>query len=184
MARPKINLENCRVEITRLFNENLTYERICEVLQTRYQITISKRTLKRTLQQWQLARRVNVRETQELRARIAYLFLIEGFNDDEILHCLQVDGHRIEKTALERIRRSQGLWRRLSVFERDQQEDQLRAIIQTELDEGEIEGYGRRLLHCHFKTAGVMTTRYELAVVRHTCANTDQRQNLWSCQRA
>jgi hypothetical protein len=64
-----------------------------------------------------------------LRARIAYMFYILGFTDDEMLHALKHEGYRIEKTSLERIRREQRLWRRLSIFEQAALEEQLREAI-------------------------------------------------------
>lgn len=71
--------------------------------------------------------------------RISYLFIIQGFNDEGIPLVLHSKGVKSEKSVLSRIRRSQGLWRRLSAQEREQQDPELRAIIQIELNQAQIE---------------------------------------------
>lgn len=76
-----------------------------------------------------MVRRLRINETPELRARISYLFFIEGVNDSEILQMLQAEDINIGATSLARIRRKQNLWQRLSVFQRAAQENQLRSII-------------------------------------------------------
>ena len=81
-----------------------------------------------------------------------------------MLHALKLEGYQIERTALVRIRREQKLWRRLSVFERAGLEEQLYEAIKEELDKGSIKGYGRRLLHDHFRTIGFIATRFETTI--------------------
>ena len=71
-----------------------------------------------------------------------------------------------------RIRKELGLYRRLSLFERAQQEEQPRVIIASKLNDGGIKGYGRRLLYTHFRTMGVNATRYGLWILPST--NTDR----------
>ena len=59
-----------------------------------------------------------------------------------MLHALKYEGYQIGKTSLQRLRRQQRLWRRLSIFDRAALEEQLREPIKEELDKGSIEGYG------------------------------------------
>ena len=79
-----------------------------------------------------------------------------------MLHALKYKGYTIGKTSLQCIRREQRLWRRLSIFDRAQIEEQLQEAIKEELDKGSIEGYGRRLLYHHFRTIGFIATRYKI----------------------
>lgn len=51
------------------------------------------------------------------------------------------------------------VWRRLVVYEREQQQEQPREIVRTELDLGQIGGFGRRLSLDFFPTSGVMATK-------------------------
>jgi hypothetical protein len=157
---PAINLEKVKGTIEIWFNDNLTQEEMIKRLKAEFQIQVSPRTLRKRLSEWALVRRISVVETPELRARIAYLFCILGLNDSEMLRALKHDGHQIEHTSLSRIRRKQGLWRRLTVFDRAQLEDQLREAIKEELDNGTIEGYGKGLLYTYFRTSGFIATRY------------------------
>ena len=97
-----------------------------------------------------------------MRARIFELFTKDGASDQEILHVLKCENSEVAVKTLSRLRKDMDLWRRLSVFERSQQEAGLEEIIRDELNEGPIEGYGHRLLYTHFKISGVIATRYGL----------------------
>jgi hypothetical protein len=141
------------------FHDNVTHKNISLKLEAEYSVTVSERTIRSLLASWKLTRRVRVKETGELKARIAYLFFL-GFNDTEILHVLKLEDYNLEKRTLQRIRRNLGIWRRLSVFDRAQQEEQLREAIKEELDKGTIEGFGKGLLYTHFRSAGYIATRF------------------------
>ena len=83
-----------------------------------------------------------------------------NFPDDMIVRALNEEGCPIGKTAVVRIRRAQGCKRKLSVWERAEADLKLWEIVKKELDEGNIEGYGKELLYRYFRTKGVNTTRY------------------------
>jgi hypothetical protein len=157
--RPTFNADNVKDIIIDWFNDGKTHSTISEQLKAEYDVKVSERTIYTLLKRWGLTRRMRVVETGELKARIAYLFFL-GFNDIEILHVLKLEEFKVEKWSLARMRRNMGLWRRLSVFDRAQQEDQLREAIKEELDKGTIEGYGKGLLYTHFRAAGYIATRF------------------------
>ena len=165
MVKTAIDLGPYKAQMITWFqDENKTANEIVELLCSLYNVTIVSQTVQRRLKDWGITKRTRVENTATLRARIAYMFCILGFTDNEILHALKEEGHRIEKTSLVRIRREQRLWRRLSIFDRAALEEQLREAIQEELDKGSIEGYGRGLLYTHFRTIGFIATRFEIII--------------------
>jgi hypothetical protein len=85
------------------------------------------------------------------------MYFMSGFTDGEIVLALNADKTGIKcvhKRKVERIRKSQGLVRRMSAFARQGANKQLWDIIQEELDSGSIECYGKGLLYLHFKNLG------------------------------
>jgi hypothetical protein len=59
-----------------------------------------------------------------------------------------------------RLRKEIGLLRRMGVFERNERDAQLFQVLQEELNDRRIEGYGRRLLHDYFRKNGQLVTQY------------------------
>jgi hypothetical protein len=53
MPRPRIDLEPYKEEILDLINQKTTYTDIRAILEERYDITVSRSTLKRCLGHWQ-----------------------------------------------------------------------------------------------------------------------------------
>ena len=165
-GRTTVDLSQYKAQIITWFqDENKTAQEIVQLLRESYDATVALRTIQRRLKDWGITKRTRAENTATLRARIAYMFCILGFTDNEMLHALKEEGHRIEKTSLVRIRREQRLWRRLSVFDRAALEEQLREAIQEELDKGSIEGYRRGLLYTHFRTIGFIATRFEIILL-------------------
>jgi len=81
-------------------------------------------------------------------------------SDDEMVTELQYCGYNINKTQVTRLRKEIGLRRRMGVFERQERDTQLFQVLQEELNDGRIKGYGRRLLYDYFKKNGQLVTRY------------------------
>jgi len=134
---------------------------IIHLLKEYYNFECKIRTIERRLQLWDSKVYILVKETPALRLEIAALFQFQ-FDDATILRILQQKGYQIGLTSLVRIRLSLGLRRRLSIWERDEANEQLWGIVQAELDKGEIEGYGIRLLYTWFRTKGYDVARYNI----------------------
>ena len=159
MPRATIDLEEQRGIITSWHEMGTTDVEIRDRLRTQYDLEISRNTFWRRLKDWNLEQNTTTIDSPELGTRISYLFLTQGFSDSKIFHVLKSEGFEIGTRALARIRRELSLYRRLTAYERLQQEEEMRTIIQIELDKGEIEGYGRRLLYTYFQTSGVLALR-------------------------
>lgn len=81
-------------------------------------------------------------------------------SDEEMVTELVYGGYSINKIQVTRLRKDIGLLRRMAIFEKQQRDQQLFQVLQEELDDGRIEGYGQRLLHDHFRKNGQLVTRY------------------------
>jgi hypothetical protein len=113
-----IDLEPHKAQMISWFqDENMTANEISESLRLLYDIIVVSRTIQRRLNDWGITKRTRVENTAKLQARIAYMFCVLGFTDDEMLHALKIEGYQIRRTSLVRIRRGQRLWRRLSIFD-------------------------------------------------------------------
>jgi hypothetical protein len=158
-----IDLEPYKAQMISWFqDDNMAANEISESLRSSYDIIVVPRTIQRRLKDWGITKRTRVENTAKLRARIAYMFCVLGFTDNEMLHALKIEGYQLGRTSLVRIQREQRLWRRLSIFDRAALKEQLQEAIKEELDKGSIEGYGRGLLYTHFRTIGFIATRFEI----------------------
>ena len=145
-GRPKADLEALKPEILRKYHTGSKYDDIA------FEVGVSERTLKRRFKEWGIHKRApKVKaDDAELRAQVA-IFFIGNLSDDEIAFGLEQQGWRCTQRQVARIRKSQGLLRRYSAFQRQAAVKALWDVIQQELDTGSIEGYRRRLLQVYFK---------------------------------
>src|SRR5438045_4155779 len=98
-------------------------------------------------------------ETVALCLKIAGMFYM-NFSDDATVHALNEEGCPIGKTTVIQIQKAQGCKWQLTIWEQAEADLQLWEIIKKELDEGNIEGYGKELLYRYFRTKGINTTQY------------------------
>lgn len=158
MVRPRIELDPYKDEITALFNQQKSNEDICLDLARLYAIEITPRTLRRRLQQWGLLRTKRI-DDPILCERIRSL-VCDNLSDKEILLTLHREGFQISQDTLRKLRQKLGLRRRTDNPEAQRlQEDQMREILQQEIQDGSIEGYGRGLLHTHLRQKGYLFPR-------------------------
>ena len=97
-------------------------------------------------------------EVELIKQHIITLFR-KNYNDSIILQALIVEGVKIHRYQLKRWRLELGLTRRITVEEREARYDELKAIIQAELDKGGIEGFGRGLVKTHFRGLQITASR-------------------------
>jgi Clr5-like protein len=159
MPRAAFNYEPFKEQILNLVRTNVSTPKIARILCEQHGINATERTIERRLSQWGIQRRLQTVDSSDLRALIAILFRL-NCTDEEILEDLQMGGYRIGKTAVTRIRKDLGLIHRMTVGDRARMDDELFIILAREVDDGRIEGYGRRLLHSYFKSKGALVSRY------------------------
>jgi hypothetical protein len=76
-----------------------------------------------------------------------------------MLEDLEDCGYTASITGVVRICKKLGLIRRITTMDRQAADKQLFAILQSELNNRRITGYGRRYLHAYFRQQGLLVTR-------------------------
>ena len=163
-GRPRINIELYKAELVELFQEGLTYEELVEHIQEHYNIIIARRTLQRRFQQWGTYKRSPTILSEDLQRHIQVLFFEVGLNDHDMLIALQDEGFKITKTNLVSLRFKLNLRRRIgnSADALAYDNNRIRKLIYKELAKGQIEGYGYRYIHTHFRQQGHIAARTRL----------------------
>jgi hypothetical protein len=159
MASRDATIDDMKQHIINWACTNVRTDEIIRRLRDEWGIKTSRRTVFRRLEEWGTHRRILTEDTPLLRASIAILFRL-NCTDEEIVEELVDCGYNTSLTAVKRIRVSMGLLRRMNLFDRQARDAQLFEILKAELDEGHIEGYGRRHLYTYFKKRGQLATRY------------------------
>ena len=150
MPRPVINLEPFRDLIIELHQGKNSTSTIASILQNQHDIQVKERTIRDRLRKWEESHSYQVTEdSPQLRLRITTLFLECQLKDDEILEVLSHEGYQTSRWGLIRVRKELGLSRRSTGSNREEEEQQLKEIVQMELDKGTIQGYGRGYLYTH-----------------------------------
>jgi hypothetical protein len=121
-------------------------------------IAINQRTIKRRLQQWDVKVRTTTLDTPLFRAQIAIFFRLSN-TDEETLKDLINMGYQTSIWTVRRVRKEMGLIRYINVFDRKAIDKQMFEVLQKELDDGLIAGYGKRHLHVYFRRQGQIVTR-------------------------
>ncbi|KAL4860412.1 hypothetical protein BDV12DRAFT_191720 [Aspergillus spectabilis] len=162
MPHPSINLEPYREEISNLYQTGTFPGTIIELLANRYGIQVGLRTLKARLTMWGITKQNRTAATdQVLHARIKVLMYQVGLEEHEILHILQAEGFNIQARTLKYVRHRLGLLRHTTNTIADQAEvERVLTQLRTELSNGQIEGYSRRMLYHHFRNQGFLISRY------------------------
>jgi len=90
--------------------------------------------------------------------QIAILFRLSN-TDKETLKDLTNIGYQISIWTITRIRKQIGLVRRINIFNKKAIDKQMFKVLQRELDNGRIAGYGRKHLHVYFRRQGHLVTQ-------------------------
>jgi hypothetical protein len=164
MSQSNMNIstiEGFKTQVTRWYQNESTLEEIRVLLFDCHQITISARTLKRRLRDWGVSKNTQILPEIRgiLKLRIAFHYY-RNLSDEEIKWALTHEGFQsIPIHTIARLRLDMKLMRKTSVKERDAAQETLRKQVQTELDKGTIENYGRGALHVHFRKIGISVAR-------------------------
>ena len=153
-----INLSLYRAQIIKWARINVTYDKIAKRLRNLHKIAVDKRTIKRRLQQQDIKIKTTTLDTPLLRVQIAILFRLSN-TDKETLKDLTNIGYQISIWTITRIRKQIGLVRRINIFNKKAIDKQMFKVLQRELDNGRIAGYGRKHLHVYFRRQGHLVTQ-------------------------
>ena len=94
MIKTAIDLGPYKAQIITWFrDENKTSNEIVELLCSSYDVIVVSRTVQRRLKDWDITKCTQAMNTAALQARIAYMFCILRFTDNEMLHALKIEGY-------------------------------------------------------------------------------------------
>ncbi|KAJ6168622.1 hypothetical protein N7497_001465 [Penicillium chrysogenum] len=163
-GRPRVDLKPYKAEIIGLYEKKMKSDDICKHMKRQHDIQISARTLTKRLQLWGVKKKMENNSSNEaLHARIKNLFFDVGLTDQEIVTVLHDEGYDVSARTLRRLRHQLGI--RLRLDSPTQQQAQVQEILDAlteEMDKGTIEGYGKELLHNHFRSKGYVFARDRL----------------------
>jgi hypothetical protein len=162
MPRPTINLEPYREEISSLYQTGSNIASIIEILSNQYDLRISERTLRARLSGWGIQKYNHaVMKDTVLHARIKVLMYQVGLNEVEIIDVLNREGFKLSPRTYKYVRHQLGLLQFTTnpILEQQQVEKVLEKL-RTEISNGQLEGYGRRMLYHHFRSNGFQIARY------------------------
>jgi hypothetical protein len=162
MPRPSIDLQLYKAEITTLYQQHLTTAELAKYLYDKYNIKVTSRTIEARFKQWGVYKQNRTaRKDDVLHARIKVLFYEVGLEEKELLTAIQEEGWEIQAGTLKSVRHQLGLFRRISSnpVAAQLETDKILNELRDQLSKGQIEGYGRGLLHQHFKSQGLMIAR-------------------------
>jgi hypothetical protein len=150
MPRYSINLLLYRNTIIEWAYTNVSHETIVIRLKDLWKIDINARIIERRLREWNVQVRTQTADTPFLRTQIAILYRL-GDTDEEMLEDLEDCGYTASITGVVRIYKKLGLIRRMTTMDRQAADEQLFAILQSELNNRRVAGYGRRYLYIYFR---------------------------------
>jgi hypothetical protein len=154
-----------------LFDQDLSFDQLATYLFEEHNISVTGRTIQRRFRAWNIRKRQAAPEpTDELCKRVQILFFEVGLEDRDMLHLLNREGFNISKWHLVRLRFRLNLRRRIGNTQEDHDhaDSVVEQLIKDELRHGQIEGYGRGLLHSHFRQQGYIVARDRLFRVYRT----------------
>ena len=152
-------LRRTKIFLLRL-SQDYSQAQIIEELCTEYDLSITDRTLRRRLQDWNVYQKTVTPKSEQLNARVRILFFENCLSDKEILIVLRDEGIAISSQRLSRLRLQLGLYRRTNIREQRLEAREIaQRVVAEELEKGVIQSYGKQKLYDHFRRRGLMVSR-------------------------
>ena len=162
MPRPSIDLEPFKAEIIHQFQNDISCAEIEEFLNVQHGIDVNQRTIYSRLRAWGISKRDRTAKSDEvLHARIKVLFFQVGLEEKDLLHVLRLEGFNIKPRTLRHVRYHLGLYRRTTKnpLRLQQQVEVIMKELERQIENGQIEGYGKELLYRHMRNQGFIIGR-------------------------
>jgi hypothetical protein len=115
-----------------------------------WKIDINTRIIKCRLREWNIQVYTQIADMPFLCIQIAILYRL-GDTDEEMLEDLEDCGYTALITGVVRICKKLSLIRRMTIMDRQAADKQLFVILQSELNDRRVVGYGQRYLHIYFR---------------------------------
>jgi hypothetical protein len=115
-----------------------------------WKIDINTRIIEYRLREWNIQVYTQIADTPFLYIQITILYYLED-TDKEMLKDLEDCGYIALITGVVRIYKKLGLIRYMTIIDRQAADKQLFTILQSELNNRRVTGYGRRYLYIYFR---------------------------------
>ena len=156
---PAVDIEPYRDEIISLSQTGASSKAISDSLRSTYSLNISPRTIHRRLETWGIVPSTSAKDTA-LHDRLRTLIFQLSLSDQQILPILQTEGYKISNRTIRRLRNQLGIHRRVVSAEgKADRAVEIQQVIESEINIGEIEGFGKNLLHNHLRRHGYLFPR-------------------------
>ena len=148
------NIDEHRQFILESHDNGDTINIILENLQSTYNVTCSRRTLYRRLQQWSSDNvQTRTKHTPELESRIREMYSTMVITDQKMYAILREEGYTVSLTGVGRIRRLLGLSRVHSDDEAADEIERLRNYLEVDMfTTNRARGMGRRMFFAYIRT--------------------------------
>jgi hypothetical protein len=188
----QLHLDRFKESIIQQRKDGATISSIIEYLRLEHGISVSRTTLTGKLSCWDATpKQVRTVVTDQLRQEIRHSFLQLGLSDKHCLARLEREGFRISLGGLRRLRKEEGLVRRLSPDQIQQIEHDLRLFFKHEqYRENVVKRMGRGSLRVHMRQSGFVASRNVIRAIYgefHQDAIDQRRQRAhrrrggWTC---
>jgi Clr5 domain len=158
-GRAAIDLEAYREYIVQQITGGTTVKRVVEILERKFGVETSERTLYRRFKEWDVKQNIRLVWSDELFKRLNELYFQDSFDNEKILKQLVEEGFVLSKWHVVQLEHVVGIYRRNSVSS-PLSDDMLREILVEKMNEGSIETLGRGLLQARFRREGLAVGRY------------------------
>jgi len=161
MGRPTIDLEPYRAFILEAVKNSSSIEHICSQLKSCFNIQVTRRTLARRIQQWNVVTpQVKTIPTSALQDRVQELFFQHSLSDTEILRILHNENHTISQYGLVTMRKKAGMYHRQSREQLIVAQDELRKFFEVENDMDHlVQSMGKSALYVHLRQLQYVISR-------------------------
>jgi hypothetical protein len=147
-----------------------TWPEIARIISAKAERSISERVLRRQYTEWGFQRRTRIDRREEVVQYIVERVQSTRDNDRTIAKRLSNTGLRITSGQVAKIRRENGLLRRLDSEETQLLRQQvITEAMQREIQEGSVRQYGRELMTTHLRRKKNIATRFDSSISDGMC---------------
>ena len=125
-----INIDPYKNEIIELFENYHMLSQILQYLLKHHLVHIGQSTLQRCLLQWNIHQQVQTWDLKELQLQIIVLTYASYFNNADTLNALLKKDFEIGQIKLVQIRKSMGIIRRISIFDKKTTNAELLTLVE------------------------------------------------------
>jgi hypothetical protein len=191
-GRPPIILDQYRAIISEKLQAGATKNDIIALLKDEHGCHVSRRTLYRTLAQWDIQpHQIRTEPDDLVQERIQQIYFELGLSDEQIIAQLAREGYRVSNHALRRLRKDAGIFRRLNGDQIEQVQEDLRTFFAEERhDTNLVRQMGRHNLHVHIRQQQFVVSRdvlhqvyaeFHQDAIAQRQARLHRRRSGWTC---